>query len=46
LLLQHPEDQGVNCAGTGSPRRVSLSYVLEPDEILHTVGRVLSIQTP
>lgn len=46
LLLRNPEDQGVNCAGTVSPRRVSLSYVLEADENLHTVGRVLSVQTP
>jgi hypothetical protein len=43
LLLSDPSQVGLPC-GSRAPRPVSISYAAEPDEGLHTAGRVLSIQ--
>ncbi len=43
LLLQKPEEAGLNCGNQQPPRRVAISYAADPDDRLHTSGRVVTI---
>lgn len=46
LLLQKPGDAGLDCAAPGRARKVNIAYVVEADDTLHTVGRVVTLEFP